>query len=76
MREELRALCRDNGMTYIEEESAFDPWGGLLRALCENGTLIHAAQQEKAFICCPPFTPMAEADAMRELLRRYLAHMC
>lgn len=73
-REELRALCRESGMTAREEESAFNAWGGLLRALCENGTLLHAAQQEKAFALCPPFTPMREEDALRALLRRYLTH--
>ena len=31
-REELRLLCREHGMTADEEQSAFDPWGGLLRA--------------------------------------------
>ena len=36
-REELRLLCRGHGMTDDEEQSAFDPWGGLLRALCESG---------------------------------------
>ena len=36
-REELRLLCREHGMTADEEQSAFDPWGGLLRALCESG---------------------------------------
>lgn len=71
-REELRAVCREAGMTAQEEQSAFNAWGGLLRALCENGTLVHAAQQEKAFLPCPPFSPMSEEDAKRELLRRYL----
>lgn len=71
-REELRAVCREAGMTTQEEQSAFNAWGGLLRALCENGTLVHAAQQEKAFLPCPPFSPMPEEDARRELLRRYL----
>lgn len=42
-REELRAVCREAGMTAQEEQSAFNAWGGLLRALCENGTLVHAA---------------------------------
>ena len=73
-REELRTLCREHGMTADEEQSAFDPWGGLLRALCEIGALCHAAQQKKAFRPCPPFEPMAKADALRALMRRYLAH--
>ncbi len=71
-REELRRLCRETGMTAREEESAFDAWGGLLRALCESGALCHAAQQKKAFRPCPPFEPMAKADALRVLMQRYL----
>lgn len=71
-REELRRRCRETGMTAREEESAFDAWGGLLRALCESGALCHAAQQKKAFRPCPPFEPMAKADALRVLMQRYL----
>lgn len=73
-REELRLLCREHGMTANEEQSAFDPWGGLLRALCESGVLCHTAQQKKAFRPCPPFAPMTKADALRALMRRYLTH--
>lgn len=73
-REELRLLCRGHGMTPDEEQNAFDPWGGLLRALCESGTLGHTAQQKKAFRPCPPFAPMTKADALRALMRRYLTH--
>ena len=73
-REELRTACRAAGMTPREEESVFNAWGGLLRALCESGALCHTAQQKKAFRPCPPFVPMRKADAMRDLLCRYLAH--
>jgi len=73
-REELRLLCRGHGMTDDEEQSAFDPWGGLLRALCESGTLCHTAQQKKAFRPCPPFAPMTKAAALHALMRRYLTH--
>ena len=73
-REELRLICREHGMTANEEQSAFDPWGGLLRALCESGVLCHTAQQKKAFRPCPPFAPMTKADALRALMRRYLTH--
>lgn len=73
-REALRERCRAAGMTAREEESAFDSWGGLLRALCEGGALCHAAQQKKAFLPCPPFEPMARDEALRGLLRRYLTH--
>ena len=60
-------------MTADEEQSAFDPWGGLLRALCESGVLCHTAQQKKASPC-PPFDPITRDDALRELLHRYLTH--
>ena len=73
-RKELRLLCREHGMTPDEEQNAFDPWGGLLRALCESGTLGHTAQQKKAFRPCPPFAPMTKAAALRALMRRYLTH--
>ena len=73
-REELRLLCREHGMTADEEQSAFDPWGGLLRALCESGVLCHTAQQKKAFRPCPPFEPMTKANALRELMQRYLTN--
>ena len=73
-RKELRLICREHGMTPDEEQNAFDPWGGLLRALCESGTLGHTAQQKKAFRPCPPFAPMTKADALRALMRRYLTH--
>ena len=73
-REELRRLCREAGMTAREEESAFDAWGGLLRALCESGALCHVAQQKKAFRPCPPFAPMEKSDALRALMRRYLTN--
>ena len=36
-REALKALCESRGMTESESKSAFDPWGGLIRALCEQG---------------------------------------
>ena len=73
-REKLRLLCREYGMTETEEKSAFDAWGGLLRALCESGALCHIAQQKKAFRPCPPFEPMAKANALRELMQRYLTN--
>lgn len=73
-RERLRLLCRECGMTETEEKSAFDAWGGLLRALCESGTLCHTAQQKKAFRPCPPFEPMTKANALRELMQRYLTN--
>ena len=73
-REELKALCEQSGMTETESKSLFDPWGGLIRALCERGTLCHKVQEKKAYALCPPFEPMEEEPARLELARRYFTH--
>jgi len=73
-REELKQLCTRAGMGELESRSLFDPWGGLIRALCETGQLCHKVQEKKAYAICPPFEPMQEADARRELARRYFSH--
>lgn len=73
-REALRLACRDFGMTEEEERSAFNSWGGLLRAMCEAGQLCYAVQEQKVFRRCPDFTPMAAEDARLEQARRYFTH--
>lgn len=73
-REELKALCEQSGMTETESKSLFDPWGGLIRALCERGTLCHKVQEKKAYALCPPFEAMEEETAHLELARRYFTH--
>lgn len=72
-REELKRLCADSGMTASEMESAFDPWGGLIRALAEAGRLCALPQEKKAYRLCPEFQPMQESDAWQEMLRRYFS---
>lgn len=73
-RETLRMLCRSHGMTEQEEESAFDGWGGLLRALAEAGEIAHVVQEKKAFVRCPRFTPMQKETAQLELAGRYFTY--
>lgn len=73
-RDDLKVLCETHGMTESEAKSAFDPWGGLIRALCESGKICHKVQEQKAFMLCPSFTPMDEPAARLELLRRYFTH--
>ncbi len=73
-RKDLRAACVADGMTEEELSCMFDPWGGGIRDLCERGFLCHVVREKKAFMPAPPFTPMGEAAAMREMLRRYLTH--
>ena len=73
-REELKRLCRSKGMTDSEEASLFDPWGGIIRALCEDGSICHLVSQEKAYRLCPEFFPMDTDSAHLELARRYFTH--
>ena len=73
-REALKTICEAHGMAEAEAESIFNPWGGLLRALCEGGKLCHKVQEKKAFQLCPVFEPMEQEAAQRELLQRYFTH--
>ena len=47
-RDELKEVCRDNGMTGPEEDSMFDQWGGGIRELCERGFMNYVVQEKKA----------------------------
>ncbi len=73
-RESLKRLCEEKGMTPEESLSLFDPWGGVIRALCEEGRICHKVQEKKAFALCPHFTPMDKDAARLELARRYFTH--
>ena len=73
-REMLHQRCFAAGMTEREEESLFNPWGGMLRALCEEGKLCYKVQEKKEFMLCPPFEPMEEKAARLALARRYFCH--
>ena len=74
-REELKDVCRKNGMTEPEERSMFDPWGGGIREMCERGFIHYTVQEKKAFCLSPAFTPIPEWEAMLEMARRYFTHM-
>jgi len=73
-REGLREACAAEGMTEDEARCVFDPWGGLLRGLCEAGILVYCAQEEKTFRRCGAFVPLSDVNAGQELARRYFTH--
>lgn len=73
-RESLKSVCEKAGMTESESQSLFDPWGGIIRALCETGRICHKVQEKKAYQLCPDFEPMAEEPARIELARRYFTN--
>lgn len=73
-RDELKAICREHGMTAGEEESMFDQWGGGIRELCERGFMNYTVQEKKEYCLSPQFTPIPEEDAMLEIAGRYFTH--
>ncbi len=73
-REELKEICRQNGMTESEESSMFDQWGGGVRELCERGFMNYVVQEKKAFCLSPEFTPIPENKAKLEQARRYFTN--
>lgn len=74
-RDELKEICRANGMTEGEESSMFDSWGGGIRELCERGFMHYIVQEKKAFCLSPEFVPVPEKQARLEMARRYFTHM-
>jgi len=73
-REDLRLLCREEGMTESEEARLFSGWGGIIAELAQLGVICFKIQQEKAYRLCPNFTPLPEEEANIELARRYFTH--
>lgn len=73
-RDDLKALCRERGMTEDEEPWVFDGWGGVIRMLAEGGYLCLSANENRAYIRCPDFASIGVRQARLELLRRYLTH--
>ncbi len=73
-REILKQRCVAAGMTEDESVSVFNPWGGTLRALCEEGKLCYKVQEKKEFMLCPPFEPMEHEAARLALAGRYFRH--
>ena len=74
-RDELKELCRAHGMTLLEEESMFEPWGGGIRELCERGFMNYAVQEKKAYIASPEFKPIPEEEANLEIARRFFTNI-
>jgi len=70
-RDALKQFCRDGGMTEVETAHAFNPWGGLIRALFENGTLCYRPEAAKTIARCTRFEPMKKEDAEAIRLQRY-----
>ena len=73
-RDQLKALCSADGLTAAEEEILFHPWGGIFRAMAENGEIAYTSDGNRVFTRLLPFTPLEKPDALQELMRRYIRH--
>lgn len=73
-RSELKEVCFSHGMSKTEAESIFNAWGGLIRALCENGRICYTIQEKKSLRICPEFEPLESDTAQIELARRYFTN--
>lgn len=74
-REELKTICRENGMTYAEETCMFDPWGGGICQLCKRGFMNYVVQEKKSYCLSPEFTPVRDEEAKLEIARRYFTNI-
>lgn len=74
-RDELKVICRENGMTEAEENSMFDQWGGGIRELCERGFMNYVVQEKKAYCLSPAFSPVPQEEAELEMARRYFTNI-
>lgn len=74
-RDELKVICRENGMTEAEEGSMFDQWGGGIRELCERGFMNYVVQEKKAYCLSPAFSPIPQEEAELEMARRYFTNI-
>ena len=74
-RDELKELCRANGMTKIEEDCMFESWGGGIRELCVRGFMNYTVQEKKQYIASPEFSPIPEEKAKFEIARRYFTNI-
>lgn len=74
-RDELKAICRESGMSEEEEGSMFDQWGGGIRELCERGFMNYVVQEKKAYCLSPSFLPIPQEEAETEIARRYFTNI-
>ena len=74
-RDELKQICREAGMTELEESAMFDQWGGGIRDLCERGFMNYVVQEKKAYCLSPMFEPIPEDEANLEIARRYFTNI-
>ena len=73
-RDELKAVCEREGMSEAEAQIILHPWGGLFRAMAEQGEIAYTATGNRVFTKLAPFEPLEKVSALQELMRRYVEH--
>lgn len=61
-------------MSKTEAESVFNAWGGIIRALCEDGRICYTVDERKTLHICPEFEPLDFNAAQIALAKRYFTN--
>lgn len=70
-REELKARCREKGMSQEVMDKVFHGWGGLVREMCDRGMIAYESGTAKRFLACRDLEFMDRDDARSILIQRY-----
>lgn len=73
-RDELKEICRENGMNHAEESCMFESWGGGIAELCKRGFMNYVVQEKKAYCLSSRYLPIEEEKAKLEIARRYFTN--
>ncbi len=71
-REELKLLCRENGLGDNKEKVLFNAWGGIIASLVSEG-LIYQEYGRRAFGLLKEYIPLDKETAELEIARRYFS---
>jgi hypothetical protein len=70
-REELKARCREKGISQEVMDKVFHGWGGLVREMCDRGMIAYESGTAKRFLVCRDLEFMDRDDARAILIQRY-----
>lgn len=71
-RDELKGICRENGLAPEAEKSLFHAWGGIIASLVSEG-LIYQEYGRRAFGLLQDYRPLDKETAELEIARRYFS---
>ena len=74
-REQLKAKCRERGMSAKMMESVFHGWGGLLKEMSRRGLVAYQPGTGKHFVALDDFVPMDRDAARSILMERYFRNL-